>query len=114
MNSSSLPRIHFIANLWTLVGHPSEAGEWTLEEKIKAISEAEFDGVNDRGCPELKTLLEKYDLGFSGLFDADDPSEFASLITAQMDCGASTINEDKRRFFKKSHRTQSLPRSTYS
>lgn len=92
MNSPALPRIHFIANLWTLVGHPSEADEWTLEEKIKAISEAGFDGVNDRGRPELKALLEKYGLSFSGLFDADDPSEFASLIAAQVDCGASTIN----------------------
>ena len=92
MNSPVLPRIHFIANLWTLVDHPSQADEWTLEEKIKAISEAGFDGVNDRGRPELKALLEKYGLSFSGLFDADDPSEFASLIAAQMDCGASTIN----------------------
>ncbi len=53
MDSPSPPRIHFIANLWTLTGHPSEAGEWTLEEKVKAISEAGFDGVNDRGRPEL-------------------------------------------------------------
>lgn len=92
MDSSSLPRIHFIANLWTLTGHPSAAGEWTLEEKIKAIREAGFDGVNDRGRPELKPLLEQYDLQFSGLFDADDPARFAALITAQMNCGATTIN----------------------
>lgn len=86
------PRIRFIANLWTLVEHPSPEAEWSLEEKVEAIAEAGFDGVNHPGSPELKALLDKYDLAFSGLFDANDPAEYAELIKAQLDCGATTIN----------------------
>lgn len=90
--SGTPPEIRFIANLWTLVEHPSADEEWTLEEKIAAVKEAGFDGVNHRGNPELRALLDKYELEFSGLFDANDPAEFAALIKAQVDCGSSTIN----------------------
>ena len=86
------PRIRFIANLWTLEGHPAGAAEWSLEDKVKAIAEAGFDGVNHHGRPELKTLLQQHGLEFSGGFDASDPADFAKLIAAQLDCGASTIN----------------------
>jgi hypothetical protein len=88
----SQARIRFIANLWTLEGHPSEADEWSLEEKVKAIKEAGFDGVNHHGRSELKSLLQQYELEFSGGFDASDPADFAKLIAAQLDCGASSIN----------------------
>lgn len=92
MNHSEPPAIRFVANLWTLVEHPSPETEWTLSEKIAAVRAAGFDGVNHRGSPELKDLLEQHELAFSGLFDASDPAEFASLIKAQVDCGSTTIN----------------------
>ncbi len=92
MGQSSTPEIHFIANLWTLVEHPSSECEWTLEEKLKAVKAAGFQGVNHPGTPELKELLDQHELGFSGLFDANDPAEFAALIKAQVDCGSTTIN----------------------
>ncbi|NIP96203.1 MAG: xylose isomerase [Akkermansiaceae bacterium] len=92
MAHDPLPRIRFIANLWTLVEHPSPEAEWSLEEKVEAIAEAGFDGVNHPGSPELKALLDDCDLAFSGLFDANDPADYASLIKAQLDCGATTIN----------------------
>ena len=92
MDPASPPRIRFIANLWTLVQHPSPEEEWSLEEKLKAIAEANFDGVNHPGSPELKALLDKYELEFSGLFDANDPADYASLIEAQVECGSTTIN----------------------
>ena len=86
------PEVRFVANLWTLSDYPSADLEWNLEEKVRAIKNAGFDGVNDRGSDHLRDLLEKYDLGFSGLFDANDPADYGSLIRAQMACGASTIN----------------------
>ena len=89
---SKHPRIRFLANLWTLWDHPSAENEWSLEQKIKAIKDAGFDGVNYRASDELKALLQKYELEFGGLFDACDPAEFASLIKAQLDCGSRTIN----------------------
>jgi hypothetical protein len=66
--------------------------EWSLERKVRAIKEAGFDGVNDHASDELKQLLQKYELAFSGLFDANDPEEFPELIAAQLDLGSTTIN----------------------
>jgi hypothetical protein len=92
MSHSEPPSIHFIANLWTLEEHPSAESEWSLEEKIVAVKEAGFAGVNHGATPELEALLARHDLAFSGLFDASDPAEFAALIKAQVDCGSTTIN----------------------
>jgi hypothetical protein len=92
MTNTTLPRIVFVANLWTLVEHPSADAEWTLGKKFQAVKDAGFDGVNWRGSPEIAKLLKTFGLRFSGLFDASDPKNFASLIRAQMDSGAETIN----------------------
>lgn len=92
MPQRSAPRIQFLANLWTLWDHPSVEGEWSLTEKVLAIKTAGFDGVNYRASAELKTLLVEHELVFGGLFDACDPTEFADLIKAQLDCGSTTIN----------------------
>ncbi|MEC9054004.1 MAG: xylose isomerase [Verrucomicrobiota bacterium] len=90
--SDSPAEIRFIANLWTLVEHPSASGEWTLSEKVAAVRDAGFDGINDRGSEELRVLLDEHGLEFSGLFDANDPAGYADLIRAQVECGSSTIN----------------------
>ena len=34
------PVLRQIANLWTLVRHPSRETEWTLDEKLRAIKDA--------------------------------------------------------------------------
>ena len=39
------PVLRHIANLWTLMQHPTRDSEWTLDEKLRAIREAGFDGV---------------------------------------------------------------------
>lgn len=85
-------RIRFLANLWTLWDHPSPGNEWSLEEKVRAVKEAGFDGINDRPGGELKELLRDYDLEFGGLFDVSDPAGFSGMIAAQLDLGAKTIN----------------------
>ena len=95
MKMSNMPetsKIVFIANLWTLLGHPSVATEWSLERKFQAVKEAGFDGINWRGSPEIAKLLRSFGLRFSGLFDAGKAEEFAPLIRAQMEAGAETIN----------------------
>ena len=47
--SDSAPEIRFVANLWTLVEHPSGQDEWSLAEKVAAVKEAGCDGINHRG-----------------------------------------------------------------
>ena len=44
--------LRHIANLWTLIGHPSTEREWSLDKKLCAIKEAGFDGVCWAGSPE--------------------------------------------------------------
>ena len=41
-----MPIAH-IANLWSLVRHPSPKTEWSLERKIKAVADAGFDQCNE-------------------------------------------------------------------
>ena len=43
-----MPHLAHIANLWSLVGHPSSAKEWSLKKKINAIAAAGFDGITTR------------------------------------------------------------------
>src|SRR5690606_41290061 len=57
-----MPAIAHIANLWTLVGHPSPAREWTLERKIRAIAAAGFDGITAAVTPEHRRLAERHGL----------------------------------------------------
>ena len=92
MSNPSPPRIHFLANLWTLVDHPSQDHEWSLDEQFQAVKAAGFDGVTARATPETKALLDKHELQFAGMFDVSDPADFATLIREQMDCGSTSIN----------------------
>ena len=76
-----MPSIAHIANLWSLVGHPSPAKEWSLEKKIKAIAAAGFDGITTRVTPEHRRLAEKHGLRhILGFISTDDPTEFADRL----------------------------------
>ena len=86
-------QIAHIANLWSLVGHPSPAKEWSLEKKIKAVADAGFDGITTAVTPDHRRLAEKHGLRhIVGFISTDDPSEFATLIRAQKEAGAVQIN----------------------
>src|SRR5258708_4051287 len=89
---NSPPRLVFIANLWTLVEHPSPGAEWTLEQKFQAIKDAGFHGVNWRADVQIARLLKQFDLRFSGMFDFPCGTELKQIIRAQMEAGSETIN----------------------
>src|SRR6266404_1223238 len=90
--SASPPHVVFIANLWTLVEHPSAATEWTLEQKFHAIKDAGFHGVNWKANAQITRLLKEFGLRFSGMFDFPCQTEVSKLIHEQMVAGAETIN----------------------
>ena len=92
MTANASPRIVFIANLWTLVGHPAPESEWSLARKVREIRDVGFAGINCAASPEVKALLQSHGMRFSAGFDAQSPDEFAPLIREQMDAGAETIN----------------------
>ncbi|MCF3650075.1 hypothetical protein [Synoicihabitans lomoniglobus] len=88
-----MPQIAHIANLWSLVGHPSPRREWSLEKKIAAVAEAGFDGITTALTPEMATLCDKYELPHRlGFISTSKPADFADLIQKQKDAGAVQIN----------------------
>lgn len=88
-----MPSLAHIANLWTLVGHPSPAREWSLDRKLRAITAAGFDGITTRLTPEHRRLAEKHGLRhLIGFISSDQPEEFAALLRSQKEGGAVHIN----------------------
>lgn len=87
-----MPIAH-IANLWSLVAHPSPKKEWPLERKIRAVAEAGFDGFTTALTPEHRALAEKHELRhLLGFISTSEPEQFAALIAEQKEGGAMHIN----------------------
>ena len=74
------------------MGHPSPENEWSLEQKLRAIKEAGFDGVCWAGSPELSEGLEKFGLIFIGGMSSGKAAEFPRLLQEQKDAGAHHVN----------------------
>lgn len=86
------PVLRQIANLWTLMGHPTKTGEWSLEQKLGAIKQAGFDGVCWAGSPELRDGCQRYGLIFVGGMASGSAVDFSRLLQEQKDCGAVHVN----------------------
>src|SRR5579859_169260 len=86
------PVLRHIANLWTFMGHPSPENEWLLEQKLRAIKEAGFDGVCWAGSPELGEGVKKLGLIFIGGISSGKAAEFPRLLREQKDAGAHHVN----------------------
>jgi sugar phosphate isomerase/epimerase len=86
------PILRHIANLWTLMGHPAKEKEWPLEQKLRAIEEAGFDGVCWAGSPELSAETKKLGLIFVGGMASGNAAEFPRLLQEQKDAGAHHVN----------------------
>lgn len=81
-----------IANLWTFLGHPSPEHEWPLDQKLRAIKEAGFDGVCWAGSPELGEGVRRHGLIFVGGMASGNAAEFPRLLQEQKDAGAQHVN----------------------
>ena len=86
------PVLRQIANLWTLMGHPSQQQEWTLDRKLHAIHEAGFDGVCWAPSPELTEGANRHGLIFVGGMATADAAEFPRLLEDLKRSGASQVN----------------------
>ena len=86
------PVLRQIANLWTLLGHPTKTEEWPLDEKLRAIKAAGFDGVCWAGSPELREGCEKHELIFVGGMASGNAADFPRLLQEQKECGAVHVN----------------------
>jgi hypothetical protein len=86
------PVLHHIANLWTLMQHPTPTMEWTLEQKLDAIVDSGFDGVCWAGSPELAEGLERRNLIFVGGMASGLQSDFPQLLGDLKFFGAHHVN----------------------
>lgn len=86
------PVLRQIANLWTLMGHPSRNAEWTLNEKLQAIRDAGFDGVCWGPSEELREGVERFGLLFVGGIASGDEARFGELLSENARCGARHVN----------------------
>ena len=88
----SRPVLRHIANLWTLMQHPAKENEWPLEQKLRAIKKAGFDGVCWAGSPELHEGTKRLGLIFIGGMSSGKAREFLRLLQEQKDAGAHHVN----------------------
>ena len=88
----SRPVLRHIANLWTLMQHPSRETEWPLDRKLEAIKEAGFDGVCWAGSPELHAGAKRLGLIFVGGMASGSAKEFPGLLADLKKFGAHHLN----------------------
>lgn len=86
------PVLRHIANLWTLMGHPAPGREWSLDEKLKAIREAGFDGVCWAPSPELYDGANRHGLIFVGGMASGNAQDFPGLLLDLKRYGAHHVN----------------------
>ncbi len=86
------PRIVFVANLWTLAGHPPARREWSLARKVRTVAEAGFDAVTAPPSAELTALLRAHGLRYMGFFSSNDAREIRPQLAAQRAAGAELVN----------------------
>jgi len=86
------PVLRHIANLWTLLQHPSPEAEWSLEEKLQVIQDAGFDGVCWAPSPELHEGLQRRGLIFVGGMASGKEEEFPSCLEELKRYGAHHVN----------------------
>src|SRR5262249_18021190 len=91
-HSMNSPALRHVANLWTLVEHPSKQNEWPLEQKLRAIKEAGFDGACWGPIPGLKEGLARHGLFVLGVYASGKAAELPKLLKELQDTGAHHVN----------------------
>lgn len=86
------PVLRHIANLWTLMGHPSQQDEWSLGKKIAEIKAAGFDGVCWAPSAELHEECLRQELIFVGGMASGDARAFPDILGDLKRFGAQHVN----------------------
>lgn len=84
--------LRHVANLWTLMQHPSRERDWTLDEKLDAIREAGFDCVCWAPSAELTEGLARRGLTFVGGMASGDAAAFPGILDELQRAGAVHVN----------------------
>jgi hypothetical protein len=71
LTKTKVPVLKHFAGLWTLMGQPSGAKEWSLDEKFKRAKKAGFDAIGGGPIPEAVGLCEKHGLDYVCYIDGN-------------------------------------------
>lgn len=74
------------------MGHPSREREWSLDEKLRAIKDAGFDGVCWAPSAELYEGCKRLGLIFIGGMASGDAAAFPSIVDDLKRFGARHVN----------------------
>lgn len=87
------PTLKIHASFWSLLDEADPNTESGLRTHLEKIRAAGFDSyVGSPDFPDIKKLLQEYELPYGGAFDAGSIDEFASKIAAHMEIGDGPIN----------------------
>jgi hypothetical protein len=87
-----MPQLVLYANLWTLAGHPSPSGEWSLPRKVAAIRAAGFTAMSGPPNPLLRPLADQHGLRLLGAFSASGAAAIARGLRAFRALNAEHVN----------------------
>lgn len=90
--NESAPQLVMCATTWSMIGYPSPAREWSIDEKLRAIRGAGFDGVCAYITPELALAARRTGLRLMSGFDARSVADALPRLEAQRDAGVRFIN----------------------
>lgn len=90
--SNQPPELRIFATMWALTHQPSREKEWPLEQKMKEVKKAGFDGLMTRLTSEHRALGQKLGLALMGAGDVGSTAKVAEFLASQKENGAHQIN----------------------
>jgi len=85
------PVLKQFAALWTLMGQPTGAREWTFDEKFKQAKKAGFDAMGGGTIPEAAPLCKKYGMEYVCYIDGN-PKTYRERLQSAKKTNPARIN----------------------
>ncbi len=86
------PKIRHLCTLGTLIGYGGKKGEWSVEEKLRRIKKAGFDGFVGRLTMVDREQVANSGLIFAATTDMGGTREVMPKLSAIKDAGARCVN----------------------
>ena len=86
------PKIRHICTLGTLMGYGGKKGEWSVEQKLRRIKKAGFDGFAGRLTIVNREQVENSGLIFAATTDMGSAREVTPTLKAIKEAGARCVN----------------------
>ena len=91
-NKPKRPIVHHMCSIGTLGGYGGKSGEWSVDQKLKRIQKAGFDGFLGRIPMITRESVEKSGLIFAATTDIENIPEIKGKLRAINAAGARCVN----------------------